>query len=159
METFSTLPVPVNSPHKGRWHEALMFPLICVWINGWENNHKAGDLKRYRAHYDVINICADIGTRSGFKVSIYSHWHWNNCMITRANVTPTGLGKMDHYITTKKTPKKHSKAWALCKIEGMQCSFVILREYIFLKKTFLKYIYACFILWYATISSAPFLFT
>ena len=31
-----------------------MFSLICVWINSWVNNHEAGDLKRYRAHYDVI---------------------------------------------------------------------------------------------------------
>ena len=36
------------------WRGALMFSLICVWINGWENNRKAGDLRRYRAHYDVI---------------------------------------------------------------------------------------------------------
>ena len=121
METFSTLPVPVNSPHKGRWHEALMFPLICVWINGWENNHKAGDLKRYRAHYDVIIICADIGTRSGFKGSIYSHWHWNNCMITRANVTHTGLGKMDHYITTKKKTAKHEPC-----VKLRRCNVVLL---------------------------------
>ena len=34
---------PVNSPHKGQWHGALMFSLICVWINGWVNNLKAGD--------------------------------------------------------------------------------------------------------------------
>ena len=45
---------PVNSPHKGQWREALMFSLICVWINGWVNNREAGDLRRYRAHYDVI---------------------------------------------------------------------------------------------------------
>ena len=24
---------PVNSPHKGQWRGALMFSLICVWIN------------------------------------------------------------------------------------------------------------------------------
>ena len=24
---------PVNSPHKGQWRGALMFHLICVWIN------------------------------------------------------------------------------------------------------------------------------
>ena len=24
------------------------------WINGWVNNREAGDLRRYRAHYDVI---------------------------------------------------------------------------------------------------------
>ena len=44
---------PVNSPHKGQGRGALMFSLICVWINGWVNNREAGDLRRYRAHYDV----------------------------------------------------------------------------------------------------------
>ena len=43
----------VNSPHKGQWRRALMFSLICIWINGWVNNRKAGDLRRYRAHYEV----------------------------------------------------------------------------------------------------------
>ena len=45
---------PVNSPHKGQWRGALMFSLICVWINDWVNNREAGDLRRYRAHSDVI---------------------------------------------------------------------------------------------------------
>ena len=45
---------PVNSPHKGQWRGALMFSLICVWINGWINNIEAGDLRHYRAHYGVI---------------------------------------------------------------------------------------------------------
>ena len=31
-----------------------MFSLICVWINDWVNNGEAGDLRRYRDHYDVI---------------------------------------------------------------------------------------------------------
>ena len=61
-ETFSALPCfcarihrpPVNSPHKGQWRGALMFSLICAWINGWVNNRKTGDLRRNRAHYDVI---------------------------------------------------------------------------------------------------------
>ena len=44
---------PVNSLHKGQWRGALIFSLICVWINGWVNNHEAGDLRRYGAHYDV----------------------------------------------------------------------------------------------------------
>ena len=44
---------PVNSPHKGQWRRALVFSLICVWINGWINNIEAGDLRHYRAHYDV----------------------------------------------------------------------------------------------------------
>ena len=45
---------PVNSPHKGQWRGALMFLLICVWINGWVNNREAGDLRRHRGHCDVI---------------------------------------------------------------------------------------------------------
>ena len=73
METFSALlalsagnsPVPVNSPHKGQW--ALMFSLICTWINDWVNNHEAGDLRRHRGHYHVIVMLAswreDLGSR------------------------------------------------------------------------------------------------
>ena len=44
---------PRNSPHRGRWRGALMFSLICAWINGWVKNTEAGDLRRHRAHYDV----------------------------------------------------------------------------------------------------------
>ena len=44
---------PVNSPHKGQWSGALMFSLICAWINGWVNNHQADDSRRHRAHYDA----------------------------------------------------------------------------------------------------------
>ena len=63
METFSALLAICagNSPHKGQWRGALMFFFtifdvvffICAWINGWVNNGEAGDLRRYRAHYDV----------------------------------------------------------------------------------------------------------
>ena len=45
---------PVNSPHKGQWRGALMFFFICAWVNGWVNNRMAGDLRRHRAHFDVI---------------------------------------------------------------------------------------------------------
>ena len=34
--------------------ELSCFYLICVWINGWVNNGEAGDLRRHRAHYDII---------------------------------------------------------------------------------------------------------
>ena len=33
----------------GQWRGALIFSLICVWINDWVNNGEAGDLRRYRA--------------------------------------------------------------------------------------------------------------
>ena len=47
---------PVNSPHKGQWRGALVFSLICAWINGWVNNRGAGDSRRHCAHYDVTVI-------------------------------------------------------------------------------------------------------
>ena len=53
---------PVNSPHKSQWRGDLMFSLICVWINSWVNNREAGDLRRYRAHYDVTVMSHDIYT-------------------------------------------------------------------------------------------------
>ena len=47
---------PVNSLHKGQWRGALMFSLIWAWITTWVNNR--GDLRRHRAHYDVIvTVC------------------------------------------------------------------------------------------------------
>ena len=51
---------PVNSTHKGQWRGALMFSLLCARINGWVNNREAGDLRRYRSHYDVIVMYANI---------------------------------------------------------------------------------------------------
>ena len=52
---------PVVSPHKGQSRGALMFSLICAWINGRANNRNANDLKRHQAHYDVTvmdHLCA-----------------------------------------------------------------------------------------------------
>ena len=70
METFSALLAicagihrsPVNSPRKGQRRGALMFSLICVWINSWVNNREAGDLRRCRAHYDVTVMDHSIST-------------------------------------------------------------------------------------------------
>ena len=68
MEPFSGLPFFANSPvtgefpaHKGQWRGALMFSLICAWINGWVSNREAGDLRRHRDHYDVTVIVSRIG--------------------------------------------------------------------------------------------------
>ena len=33
-----------------------MFSFICRRINGRVNNREAGDLRRYRAHYDVTGM-------------------------------------------------------------------------------------------------------
>ena len=50
---------PVNSSHKGQWRGALIFSLICVWINDWVNNREAGDLRRHRGHY-IWRHCNEI---------------------------------------------------------------------------------------------------
>ena len=60
----------VNSPHKGQWRGALMFSVICVWINGWVNNREAGDLRRYRAHYDVTVMSSLRVDICNFEVSV-----------------------------------------------------------------------------------------
>ena len=65
MEAFSALlaiyagnsPVPdefpTQKPVTQRFDVFWGF-FICAWTNAWENNSEAGDLKRHRAHYDVI---------------------------------------------------------------------------------------------------------
>ena len=40
--------------NKGQWRGDLIFSLICARINGWVNIREDGDLRRLRAHYDVI---------------------------------------------------------------------------------------------------------
>ena len=54
----------VNSPHKGQWRRALMFSLICVWINSSVNNREAGDLRRYRVHHVIIVMSITDGVLS-----------------------------------------------------------------------------------------------
>ena len=62
---------PVNSPHKGQWHGALMFSLICARINGWVNNPEADNSRCHLAHFDVIVMDIDPFIKS-FTVSAFS---------------------------------------------------------------------------------------
>ena len=62
---------PANSAHKGQWRGALMFSLICVWINGWVNNREAGDLRRHCAHYDVIVMVSNSWL---YRSMVYGDW-------------------------------------------------------------------------------------
>ena len=64
---------PVNSPHK-----ALMFSLICAWINGWVNSGEAGDLRRHCTHYDVTAI---LGIDQFCPYTLWlPQWPWDNHM-------------------------------------------------------------------------------
>ena len=55
---------PVNFPYNGQWRGALMFSLICAWINGWVNNREAGDLRHHLAHYDFSVMYCDVTAAS-----------------------------------------------------------------------------------------------
>ena len=65
---------PVNFPHKGQWRGALTCSLICVCINGWVNNREAGDLRRYRAHHDVIVMTS---VTCGFSSQVAAMWRFD----------------------------------------------------------------------------------
>ena len=64
---------PVNSSHKGQRRGALMFSLICAWINAWVHNFEAGGLRRHRANNDVI--VKEYTRRQNFFCYEFS---WNN---------------------------------------------------------------------------------
>ena len=92
--------------HKGQWRGALMFSLICAWINDWVNNREAGDLRRHRTHCDVIVMYLDemVMTELRFvqlcwikKGSHIIIW-WNNYRSA--------------YLTLKMTPTSHA-IWSL----------------------------------------------
>ena len=69
---------------RGMWRGTFMFSLICAWINRWVNNREAGDLRRYRAYYDVIVMCrVKLKSRSQnedmkrFENTRFYDWSWN----------------------------------------------------------------------------------
>ena len=86
METFSaSLAIcvgihrsPVNSLHQGQWRGALMFSLICAWINRWVNYGKAGDLRRHRAHYDVIVMIMALVVAMPSAATMLTMWNGNH---------------------------------------------------------------------------------
>ena len=51
---------------KSQWRRALVFSLICAWMNGWLNNREAGDLRRHRAHYEVTVIICHFGRTGNY---------------------------------------------------------------------------------------------
>ena len=80
---------PVNSPHKGHWRGALMFSLICAWINKWVNNRAAGDLRRHRVHYDVTVM--ECHSRNNVKSSGTALTYWGRVThICVSKLTITG---------------------------------------------------------------------
>ena len=47
----------------------------CAWITDWVNYREAGDLRRYRAHYDVTVMRAVSRRQSGAHKILVTGWH------------------------------------------------------------------------------------
>ena len=76
---------PVNSPCIGQWRSALLFPYICDW-RSWVNNREAGDLRRYRAHYDItvmydIQVIVNQINVYNLSCMLVSHSSWLICFV------------------------------------------------------------------------------
>ena len=107
METFSALLAicagnsPGNSLHKGQRRGALMFSLICVWINDWVNNREVGDLRRYRAHYDFIVMrssgCIEIWLVYRQRYEKFAKIYHTDCKTLNNDLTPLRLNVMLQY--------------------------------------------------------------
>ena len=68
-------PLIKEKSNKGQLRGALMFSLICAWINGWVHDGEAGNLRRNRAHYEVTVMFCSKKTRT------MAMWraHWSDC--------------------------------------------------------------------------------
>ena len=83
METFSASRALCagNSPVTGEFPAQRLVTrsfdvFFCVWINSWINNREAGDLRRYRAHYDVIAMLRKIrGIICDESLEIYNQYN------------------------------------------------------------------------------------
>ena len=108
---------PVKSPHKGQWRGTLMFSLICAWTNGWVNNRNAGDLRRYRDHYDVtVKTCGSLERTT--IVTSKSTAEWNIFMVR------VGLGwytRTDPRPAVRPAEGRNSFHWKNVQLEVLSC--------------------------------------
>ena len=81
---------PMNSPDKGQWRGALMFSLICSWINGWGNDGEVGGMRRHGAHYDDTALFFNI-----FVVG-----YLDTCDVRQMQTTPNKENRKSQYKVT-----------------------------------------------------------
>ena len=78
-----------------------MFTLIWARINDWVNNGEADDLRRNRAHYDVIVMAVDYFV---FELSInVINWYVNTFFLSgpRLNIKTVFPRYVDSYVKDK----------------------------------------------------------
>ena len=101
---------PVDSPHKGQWHGALMISLIAARRKNWSNNRDAGDLRHQRDHYDVTVMyfglhCTNLSSYCFIKVIRYRIYPNNpdcltplrHLLLTWINFKPTWISTYIEY--------------------------------------------------------------
>ena len=72
--------IPLTKVKKRR---ALMFSLICAWINGWVSNLEAGYLRRHRSHYDItVNINQSYLDLTTEWCGVFREYSGKNCTLT-----------------------------------------------------------------------------
>ena len=76
-----------NSPVTGEFllHRPVTWSLdffICTWINGWVNNHGAGDLRCHHIHYDITAMkpykCSKVLQAQQPLLEFYHQFSWWN---------------------------------------------------------------------------------
>ena len=104
---------PVNSPHKCQRRGALMFSLICAWMNGWVNNREAGDLRRHRTHYDV---------------TVMRQVHWLRPIKSSTAVYHDNLSVHPNEVKTMDSPNPYNECMALQLIFKVPEYLSVIRE-------------------------------
>ena len=111
-------PVTGEFPSQNQWCRALMFSLICAWINGWANNRESGDLRRHHVHnnvtaMDLFRFVYYVIVLRRFMMAIYSYWpglYWNygnDRIPSPSEVTLNNVGQSD-LNTTKQLQWRHN---------------------------------------------------
>ena len=86
--------------------ELWCFRWSAPWINGWVNNHEAGDLRRHRAHYEVIVIYILYVSASACCWATSCQWFETTCRTF-------GVTKMKKHIL-KIFPLIATQRWQFC---------------------------------------------
>ena len=110
---------PSQRPVSG----ALMFPLICAWINGWVNNRKAGDLRRHRTHYDVSVMCKSFKKNSFILLKLSSLRISGARMLTSLDFITVAISEADEIQSDVLIQHQHVKYlyYLLCRKYAYYC--------------------------------------
>ena len=77
---------------------------ICAWINAWVNNREAGDLRRYRAHYDFI-VMNEENNHNKTVYTLYKRWMLLYIHAMRRGLSSHGIYL--YHITRRVKKNKH----------------------------------------------------